>query len=126
MKFPLPALAAILIAAPILVGSRLILAQTPACLHATSESADQQARRRQALTKTRQINSAEVVAQTQTGRYQPVESLSGVTVDPQGFVTHLAVDANGYAFSIKDSLDPCGFGYFSDQTGVIYQGEALR
>jgi len=38
----------------------------------------------------------------------------------------LAVDANGYAFSIKDSTDPCGFAYFSDQSGVIYAGEYIR
>jgi hypothetical protein len=74
----------------------------------------------------RHINSAEVVAKTQTGAYQPLENLSRVTVVAPGFVPHLAVDASGYAFSIKDSMDPCGFGFFSDQNGTIYQGEALR
>ena len=42
------------------------------------------------------------------------------------FVVHLAVDGKGYAFSIKDSTDPCGFAFFSDQDGIIYSGEALR
>ena len=126
MKVRVLVLTAILGVIPV-VSFQLLSAQTgPICLHGPMESPDQQLRRRQALGKARQINSAEVVAQTQTGTYQPVELLSRVTVEPKGFVTHLAVDANGYAFSITDSLDPCGFGYFSDQTGVIYQGEALR
>jgi hypothetical protein len=118
----------VILVAVLVIAFQLVSAQTAAmCLHGPAESADQQGRRRQALARARQINSAQVVAQTQTGTYQPLEQLSSrVTVDAQGFVTHLAVDANGYAFSIKDSLDPCGFGFFSDQSGVIYQGEALR
>jgi len=27
---------------------------------------------------------------------------------------------------LKDSADRCGFAFFSDQNGTIYQGEALR
>jgi len=38
----------------------------------------------------------------------------------------MAVDENVYGFSIKDSTDPCGFAFFSDQDGLIYTGEALR
>jgi hypothetical protein len=57
--------------------------------------------------------------------YQPINTLTGVS-SPAGFVAHLAVDASGYVFSIKDSTDPCGFAFFSDQAGIIYQGEAIR
>jgi hypothetical protein len=127
MKIRVLILAVILIVVPV-ISFRFASAQTsvPGCLHGSGETAGQQVRKRQALAKARQINSAEVVAKTQTGTYQPLEQLSRITVDAQGIVAHLAVDANGYAFSIKDSLDPCGFAFFSDQSGIIYQGEALR
>ena len=121
--------AVVVLAFATLVGaSRLsqpVLAQAPACLHGPGESADQQVRRRQALATARQINSAEAAVKAQTGSYQPLERMSRV-ITAQGFVAHLAVDANGYAFSIKDSTDPCGFAYFSDQEGIIYTGEAVR
>src|SRR4051812_37722071 len=106
-------------------GQSRITAQQPACLHAAGESPDQQLRKRQALTLARQINTAEAAAMSQTGSYQPLERLSRVGV-AEGFIPHVAFDASGYAFSVKDSTDPCRFAFFSDQTGVIYQGEALR
>ena len=107
-------------------GSRLV-AQQPACLHGQGESAAEQARRRQGLTTARRINSAEATAFARSGGYLPLTTLPGGSpAVAEGFVAHLSVDAAGYAFSIKDSTDPCGFAFFSDQTGTIYQGEALR
>jgi hypothetical protein len=31
-------------------------------------------------------------------------------------------DEDGYAFSLTDTRDPCGFAYFSDETGTIVEG----
>jgi len=109
-----------------LVPGRVVVAQQPSCLHGPDESPAEQMRRRQALVMARQINSAQVAARQQMNAYQPLPLLQRVGPPPVGFVAHLAVDQNGYAFSIKDSIDPCGFAWFSDQDGVIYNGEALR
>ena len=104
-----------------------VFAQQPACLHQAGESADQLARRQQALRMARVINSVQATARAVSGAYQPLTNLpGGAPASPQGFVAHLAVDPNGYAFSIKDSTDPCGFAYFSDQDGVIFAGEFIR
>jgi hypothetical protein len=40
---------------------------------------------------------------------------------PDGFRVQLNIDGTTYAFSIKDTLDPCLFAVFSDQTGDIYE-----
>src|SRR5258705_7667533 len=58
--------------------------------------------------------------------YQALNALPVPHTAPAAFIAHLAVDADGYALSIKDSADPCGFAYFSDQSGVIYAGEYIR
>jgi hypothetical protein len=49
-----------------------------------------------------------------------------ITTSPNEFVTSLVVDANGYIFSIKDTLDPCRFAFFSDQDGVIYTAKPIQ
>jgi len=103
-----------------------ISAQQPACLHGQDEAAAQQARRRGALALTRQINSYEVVAQQRTQTYQSPVSLPNLMATPAGFEVHFAADGATYAFSVKDTLDPCAFAYFSDETGVIYAGQALQ
>ena len=105
---------------------RSVIAQQPACLHGTGETPAQQMRRRQGLVMARQINSAQVVARQRTNAYQPLTGLEKVGAAPDGFVARIAVDDNAYVFSIKDSTDPCGFAFFSDQDGIIYTGEALR
>ncbi|HET7694536.1 MAG TPA: hypothetical protein VFK57_02420 [Vicinamibacterales bacterium] len=33
----------------------------------------------------------------------------------------LYAGADGYIFSIKDTLDPCRFAIFSDSAGVLYE-----
>jgi hypothetical protein len=53
-------------------------------------------------------------------------TLQRVSAPPDGFVARVTVDQNGYALSIKDSMDPCGFAYFSDQDGTIYSAEVIR
>jgi len=103
-----------------------IAAQVNACLHGQDESAVQQARRRGALALTRQINSYEVVAKQRTQTYQPPASLPNLMATPAGFDVHFATDDATYAFSVKDTLDPCSFAYFSDEAGLIYMGQALQ
>lgn len=103
-----------------------INAQQPSCLHGQDESAAQQARRRGALALTRQINSYEVVAKQRTQTYQPPASLPNLMATPAGFDVHFATDGATYAFSVKDTLDPCSFAYFSDEAGLIYTGQALQ
>lgn len=117
--------AGVVVMAGFVPASKLV-AQQPACLHQAGESADQQLRRRQGITYARQINSAQASARSQAGAYQPLNALRVPQTAPPGFTAQLAVDANGYVFSIKDSTDPCGFAYFSDQDGVIFAGEYIR
>ncbi len=105
--------------------SRPAVAQQPACLHGEDEPAAQRDRRLQALRVARQINTLEANGRNQAGGFQPLAALPGVT-SPQGFTIHFAGDAATYAFSVKDGTDPCAFAYFSDDSGLIYMGQALR
>ena len=38
----------------------------------------------------------------------------------------LDVTQKGYWFMIKDTADPCGFAYISNQAGVIFHAEPIR
>jgi hypothetical protein len=98
------------------------------CLHGDGESADQKARRVTALQLTREINTLEYAAQRESKRFVPLERLPLTAPIPQGFETRLLTDGTSYAFSVKDTTDSCGFGYFSDsyQDGIIYVGQGLR
>jgi hypothetical protein len=125
-KIWISSMAASLMIAGVLIGRSPTLAQQPACLHGTNEIPAEQARRQEALRLTRQVNTAQSAAYSQAGMFQPVERLAPAPTPPQGFVVHLATDGERYVFSVKDTLDPCHFAYFSDENGVIYTGQALR
>lgn len=103
-----------------------ISAQQPACLHGQDEAAAQRDRRLQALRLTRQINTLENAMHGQARQYQAPSALPNVSAPPQGFAVHFATDGTSYAFSVKDTLDPCTFAYFSDESGLIYTGQALQ
>jgi hypothetical protein len=103
---------------------RALLAQQ-ACLHGLSESPNQLNRRRLALQATRQINNEEAQAFQQKRAFTSLADLSSIT-SPEGFSVSLASAAAQYVFAVKDSQDPCGFAYFSDQDGVIYSGQRIR
>jgi hypothetical protein len=109
-----------------LVGGKVFGQQTSSCLHGTGETEAQRTRRVQALTLTRQINTLEAVESQRLKSFVPVEQLALTAAIPQGFDTALLTDGKGYAFSVKDTTDPCGFLYFSDQEGRIYSGEGIR
>jgi hypothetical protein len=109
----------------VLVYMRPIAAQQRACLHGQDEAPDQLARRQLALGLTRHINTLQAGGYRAHGS-QPLATLPIAQATPDGFTVHLVSDGVNYAFSVKDTLDPCRFGYFSDQEGVIYVGQVIQ
>ncbi len=119
------------------------------CLHGPKETADQTARRREALTATRTINNIQFnqpgAAQRSFFRHaQLTESPVGksmaassnelsrrMSLSPDGEILPgwkltLDVSENGYWFMIKDTTDACGFSYISNHNGLIYTSEPIR
>jgi hypothetical protein len=119
------------------------------CLHGTGETAEQAARKRDALTATRTINNIQANQPgAAKGQYFRQEELAGapfaarlrestsetvrrISLSPgtdilPNWKLTLDVTRTGYWFMIKDTSDPCGFAYISNQAGVIFQGEPIR
>jgi hypothetical protein len=119
------------------------------CLHGPNETADQTARRREALTVTRTINNIQhnqpaarekqFIRHAQLAdspfatsmRAKPNDLTKRVSFSPDGEILPgwkltLDVSADGYWFSIKDTTDPCGFAYISNTSGLIYTAEPIR
>ena len=118
------------------------------CLHGPDETADQQARRREALTAARTVNNPEANQPgSRTGTYLRQVELptSAFAKGPDGVTAFfrklnftpgeelmpgwrltLDVTQEGYWFMIKDKTDPCGFAYVSNQQGVIYTAEPIK
>jgi hypothetical protein len=124
-KIVVAVVATVLIVTAALWTGRTVVAQQ-SCLHTQDEAAAQRDRRQQALRLTRQINTLENVARNQARQFQPVTALANVSAPPQGFAVHFATDGATYAFSVKDTLDPCAFAYFSDEAGLIYTGQPIQ
>jgi hypothetical protein len=102
-----------------------VTAQQPACLHGPQETADQAARKRAALTFTRQVNTLQLRARAANAAYATSDQLQLSSV-PDGFEFRLAVTPAAYAFSVRDNTDPCRFAFFSDEQGLIFSGEVIR
>lgn len=100
-------------------------AQAPSCLHTSSETNIEQARRLAALRYVRQINTAEATARAKTQRFLSLTEL-GDFQPPAGFHPQLSTDGTSYALAVKDTTDPCLFAFFSDQEGLIYTGAPIR
>jgi len=119
------------------------------CLHGRDETPDQASRRREALTATRTINNIQANRPAATsGLYLRHVELAGapfaarmrestndairrISLNPQndilpGWKLTLDVSENGYWFMIKDTVDPCGFAFISNQAGVIFSAEPIR
>lgn len=119
------------------------------CLHGANETADEAARRREALTATRTINNIQVnqpgAAKGQFLRHEDLssapfaarmresanETVKRMSLNPGTDVLpnwQLTVDvtSRGYWFMIRDKIDPCGFAYVSNQGGLIFQAEPIR
>ena len=83
--------------AALLAAPEVPLAQEPqTCLHGSSSSSANKARRDQAIRLAHEIINAQA-----------------------------RVRGEAYFFSIKDTLDPCKYAVFSDQSGDVYEGAAL-
>lgn len=119
-----------------------------ACLHRDFETAVQRERREEALRSVWLINSAianygmfkkgypswEELAPT-VGALRsdggPMGRLArkmrwGTSELLPGWNIHHVAAANGYAFSLRDVRDLCGFSYFADNRGLIVEGEAIE
>lgn len=119
------------------------------CLHGPNQTPDQAARRREALTATRTINNIQAnrpaAANRQYLRHVELagapyaarmrestnETLRRISLNPEddilpGWKLTLDVSDNGYWFMIKDTADPCGFAFISNQAGVIFSAEPIR
>jgi hypothetical protein len=58
--------------------------------------------------------------------FRPFDQLDNLAPTPDGFKVQLTTDGATYAFSIKDTLDPCRYAVFSDQELSIYEATARR
>ena len=125
LQVSMAALAAVALAG-VLVNAQPTIAVQAACLHGPNEVPDQLARRQRALALTRLINSLQVEAQTRMQAYQALDKLMVAAETPEGFTVHLVTDGESFAFSVKDTLDPCHYVVFSDQEQLIYVGQGLR
>ena len=96
------------------------------CLHGPSETADQAARRQAALGFTRHVNTMQAQTSVKANTYVALRDLPLTRPVPDGFNLKLTTDGASYSFSVIDGTDPCRLGYFSNDAGVIYRGEALR
>jgi len=97
-----------------------------ACLHGEGEAPDQVTRRRAALGFTRHINTLQARGFQASKAYQPLSQLKVAMATPEGFAVKLSTDGTSYSFSVVDEKDECKFGYFSNDVGLIYKGEAIR
>ena len=113
------------------------------CLHGSGEAADQAARRREALGATRTINNIQANrVEARDRKYLRQDELAGapfavnmkdskISLNPSqdilpGWKLTLDVAENGYWFMVKDTTDPCGYAFISNQNGVIFTAEPLR
>jgi len=115
------------------------------CLHGSGETPEHQARRQQAVRAARLVNTiqanqpgrhgqrylsqeelgASLYALRQPDSLKPFNLAPGQEVSP-GWELMLNVTDTGYWFMIKDKIDPCGFAFISNTTGLIYKAEPIR
>jgi len=91
------------------------------CRHDEAASPADRARRDEAKALARAINAAEGRAVQSTQRYLPLNQLPGLPTTPAAFELRLYTDGNGYVVSLKDTIDPCHYGVFTDQHGLLYE-----
>ena len=123
---------------------RIAVAQQ--CLHGADESADQKARRRDAVGATRQVNNVQAnrpdarravyLDQAEIASWYMEQAKKSGAATPYNFEPEAEVlpgwqltlnkTENGYWFMIKDKTDPCGFTLISNQAGLIYFAEPMR
>src|SRR5215212_7882649 len=127
-----------------------VLTASPAfaqqCLHAADETAEQRARRVQALSATRNVNNMQAnqptarerkylrhedLATSPFSQKQTSAAFKELNLTPgedllPGWQLTLTVSDDSYWFMVKDKTDPCGFAYISNEKGLIYKAEPIR
>jgi len=131
----------------------LVAPQVGVCLHEGAETAIERQRREEALAAVRLTN--QVVGLAMAFRVRPGNAsypswdevaVAGVRMGRMdggqmgrlarqlqwgaddllpGWRVHYIADRNGYAFSLADSRDLCGWTYFSDERGLVAEGHTL-
>jgi len=96
-----------------------------ACLHGNDETVEQAKRRQDALHAVRYVNTAENMGLEKAKRYVPLSQVPGVPV-PAGFKLSLVADNKTYMLVAKDTEDTCGFAYFTDETGLVYEAQPIK
>jgi uncharacterized protein (TIGR03435 family) len=96
--------------------------QSGKCLHASDETRADRTRREKAVELAHEINGAQKIARRLGRRFVPLDQLVTVPRPPDGFRVQLHTDGAAYAFSIKDTMDPCLYALFSDESGDVYEG----
>ena len=96
-----------------------------ACLHGHDETAEQAQRRQKALQAVHHVNTVEHMGIEKAKRFVPLGHVPGVPA-AEGFTLSLVTDSRTYMLSAKDTRDACGFAYFSDETGLIYEAQPIR
>jgi hypothetical protein len=110
-----------LVVAAASTGTQAPLPGVPACRHDIHEREADRTRRQQALALAKAINEAEGTIAERTRRYRPLAELRNLPPAPSGFDVRLYTDGAGYMLSIKDRLDPCRYGIFSDESTFLYE-----
>jgi hypothetical protein len=116
------------------------------CLHGPKESAEQAARRTDAVNAARTINNIQAnhhgsgyfrhedlvsspfavqLRQSGNALSKRLSLTPGTDILP-GWTLMLDVGFESYWFKITDKTDPCGFSYVSNQQGLIFRAEPLR
>jgi hypothetical protein len=116
------------------------------CLHGAASTDEQKARKREALGGARQINTLQANRpEAREGKFLNQTEMAVYYADPTtktparqplifdpasevlpGWQLTLDKTDKGYWFMIKDTTDPCGFAYLSNQEGVIFTAEPIR
>ena len=119
MRTPVLAIAALFVLMGASTGSGQ---RTPQCLHDEPETSANRTRRERAVEWAHQINAAQAkMFGPRGGRnsYVPLDRLFNLPQAPEGFKLQFHVEQDTYAFSIKDTRDPCLYAVFSDQRGDV-------
>jgi hypothetical protein len=71
----------------------------------------------------RAINTAEVNGPSRSGGpFRPLAALQVDVASAAGFEPQFTTDGDSYALILRDTMDPCGFMFSTNQAGVIFQG----
>ena len=79
-----------------------------------------------ALEFAKKVNMLEAEGKLQAQAFFNLETLPALPPVPRGFKAQLSNDGVSYTLSLKDTIDPCGFAYFTDQDGLVYSATPVR